>query len=92
MAQNLATIGTFNGHVNGITNGEEAEEHFEVSEHVDWALGCLLEATRDEDTTVRWSAAKGIGRICSRLPKELASQGFLHHLLKNTRFQWLTQF
>lgn len=42
---------------------------FEVSEGLEEVLEVLLQGLNDSDTIVRWSAAKGVGRITSKLPK-----------------------
>ena len=48
--------------------GEKELESLEgIIEHL---LACL----KDKDTVVRWSAAKGIGRITGRLPMEMANE------------------
>ncbi|CAJ0577645.1 unnamed protein product, partial [Mesorhabditis spiculigera] len=54
----------------------DEEPHGEIAPDpiVEWSLGLLLPNLNDNDTTVRWSAAKGIARISERLHKELASQ------------------
>ncbi|CAJ0963990.1 unnamed protein product, partial [Mesorhabditis belari] len=45
-------------------------------------IGLLMQFLNDNDTAVRWSAAKGIGRITERLHRELAAQ-IVSTLLKN---------
>ncbi|BDA42087.1 probable tubulin-specific chaperone D [Coccomyxa sp. Obi] len=49
-------------------------ESIEVPDEVEDILGALLEGLADKDTVVRWSAAKGIGRISARLPKEMGDE------------------
>ncbi|XP_064407047.1 tubulin-specific chaperone D-like isoform X2 [Halichondria panicea] len=51
---------------------EEDDDGYEIPEQIEDVLELLLTGLRDNDTIVRWSAAKGIGRLTGRLPKELA--------------------
>ncbi|EQC36821.1 hypothetical protein SDRG_05653 [Saprolegnia diclina VS20] len=54
-----------------VTNNND-DEDFEVPEELEQVVDVLLCGLRDRDTVVRWSAAKGIGRITARLPYEFA--------------------
>ncbi|KAK1272673.1 hypothetical protein QJS04_geneDACA012360 [Acorus gramineus] len=48
------------------------EEDMDVPEIIEEIIELLLSGLRDSDTIVRWSAAKGIGRITARLTSALA--------------------
>ncbi|XP_042480833.1 tubulin-folding cofactor D isoform X2 [Macadamia integrifolia] len=50
------------------------EDDMDVPETVEEIIEVLLSGLRDTDTVVRWSAAKGLGRITSRLTSELADE------------------
>ena len=54
------------------TAEDEDEEDYDVPEEIEDVIEQLLVGLRDRDTLVRWSAAKGVGRVTNRLPKELA--------------------
>eukprot|EP00048_Salpingoeca_helianthica_P006781 m.102538 g.102538 ORF g.102538 m.102538 type:complete len:1182 (+) comp14122_c1_seq1:62-3607(+) len=53
---------------------DEEEEEYDVPDGVETVLQVLLAAIRDKDTIVRWSAAKGVGRITGRLPGHLGDE------------------
>uniref|UniRef100_A0A8V5HI46 Tubulin-specific chaperone D n=1 Tax=Melopsittacus undulatus TaxID=13146 RepID=A0A8V5HI46_MELUD len=53
-------------------NEADDEEEYDIPGEIENVVEQLLVGLKDKDTIVRWSAAKGIGRITGRLPKELA--------------------
>ncbi|CAH1400055.1 unnamed protein product [Nezara viridula] len=55
-----------------VKNEDEAEEDLEVPAEMEDIIEELMQGLRDSDITVRWSAAKGIGRIMGRMTKQLA--------------------
>ena len=48
------------------------DEDYFVPEEIEEIIQELLEGLRSSETIIRWSAAKGIGRITGRLPKDMA--------------------
>lgn len=55
----------------------EQDEDMDVPELVEEIIEVLLTGLKDTDTVVRWSAAKGIGRVTSRLTFSLADEVLL---------------
>lgn len=53
---------------------EKEEDDFEVPKGIERIIDILLKGIKSQNTIVRWSSAKGIGRITSRLPKNLGDQ------------------
>ncbi|NXN90583.1 TBCD protein, partial [Bombycilla garrulus] len=51
---------------------DDDDEEYDIPGEIENVVEQLLVGLKDKDTIVRWSAAKGIGRITGRLPKELA--------------------
>ncbi|KAJ3354846.1 hypothetical protein HDU83_004519 [Entophlyctis luteolus] len=50
------------------------EDDDEIPEEIEEIIQLMLEGLRNKDTIVRWSAAKGLGRISGRLPQDFATE------------------
>ncbi|XP_014252404.1 tubulin-specific chaperone D [Cimex lectularius] len=50
------------------------EDDQEVPQEIDEVIDELMQGLRDEDITVRWSAAKGIGRVMGRMNKQFGDE------------------
>lgn len=62
------------------TNQDEDDDNADDEDSIDgdesvleMGITLLLEALGHKDTVVRWSAAKGVGRVCDRLPQTMAT-------------------
>lgn len=55
---------------------DESDEDLEDEQYekLEFIIQYLLDALKDDDNVVRWTAAKGIGRITMRLSKDFADQ------------------
>ncbi|KAJ2061087.1 hypothetical protein GGH13_006674 [Coemansia sp. S155-1] len=65
--------GTIAESIDNLT-GVGHDSDLEISEEVETCIGALLQRLHDKDTIVRWSAAKGVGRITERLPRALVQE------------------
>lgn len=55
-----------------IQQEEDEEEDYDIPDQIETIIELLLAGLKDRDTVIRWSAAKGLGRITNRLPLNLA--------------------
>lgn len=62
----------------------ESREVFHVPDQVEDAMGIVLQSLTDSSTVVRWSAAKGVGRITERLPA-ICADDVLDYILELCR-------
>ncbi|XP_023729243.1 tubulin-folding cofactor D [Lactuca sativa] len=65
------------GSSNSEQNSYPQNEEMDVPDIIEEIIELLLSGLKDTDTVVRWSAAKGIGRITSRLTYTLAEEVLL---------------
>ncbi|XP_038158483.1 tubulin-specific chaperone D [Cyprinodon tularosa] len=72
LAANLTVSHAATAAVTPETETQEQDEDYDIPEEVETVIEHLLVGLKDKETVVRWSAAKGIGRVTGRLPKELA--------------------
>ncbi|NWV07754.1 TBCD protein, partial [Ptilonorhynchus violaceus] len=74
LAANLQVQGAVVQNQKKAVAADEADddEEYDIPGEIENVVEQLLVGLKDKDTIVRWSAAKGIGRITGRLPKELA--------------------
>ncbi|KAJ4774444.1 Tubulin-specific chaperone D [Rhynchospora pubera] len=64
---------TING-TTGANSFQEEDGDMDIPEIVEEIIDLLLTGLRDSDTIVRWSAAKGVGRITARLTSSLSEE------------------
>jgi hypothetical protein len=66
-------------------NADEDDEEEEVPAEIEDIIEQLMLGLKDRDTIVRWSAAKGVGRITNRLSRDMA-EDILNSILELFQF------
>ncbi|XP_076122630.1 tubulin-specific chaperone D [Alosa pseudoharengus] len=74
LAVNLAQSDSSQPMVTSTPDLDSQDEDYDIPEEVENVIEQLLVGLKDKETIVRWSAAKGIGKVTGRLPKELADE------------------
>ncbi|KAG8936298.1 hypothetical protein FRC02_003235 [Tulasnella sp. 418] len=76
LPQKTATIARkqLMGNILSVPSQDDADLDAEIPDTIESTIETLLSALQDRDTTVRWSAAKGLARITERLPKDFCDQ------------------
>ncbi|XP_018565799.1 tubulin-specific chaperone D [Anoplophora glabripennis] len=73
-----ANLSAGDGSIPKTSNNDEVEENedddIDVPDEVEEVIDQLIQGLRSIDSIVRWTAAKGVGRVTGRLPKDLADE------------------
>jgi len=72
LMQNVHKQGSQPTETKRVEEEEEENDDEKVPNEIEDIIEQLLFGLKDKDTIVRWSSAKGIGRITNRLPKDMA--------------------
>lgn len=80
---NINTNSNIMESVEDIKNVSSNHDDRDIPSAIEDIIEQLIQGLRDKAITIRWSAAKGIGRITARLPMDLADEvvGFVLNLL-----------
>uniref|UniRef100_A0A6P4E891 Tubulin-specific chaperone D n=1 Tax=Drosophila rhopaloa TaxID=1041015 RepID=A0A6P4E891_DRORH len=74
LATNLTQAAGAGGESAALEVSPEEGEEILVPDAIEEVIEELLQALRSGGNDIRWSAAKGLGRVTNRLPKELADE------------------
>ncbi|SPO20011.1 related to Tubulin-folding cofactor D [Ustilago trichophora] len=70
----LGGSSTHNPPATQITSEEDEDDESDIPEETEQFISYLIEALQHKDTVVRYSAAKGLARLCDRLPTSFLNQ------------------
>ncbi|EPQ28849.1 uncharacterized protein PFL1_03652 [Pseudozyma flocculosa PF-1] len=70
----VRTLGASNDTASANDEADEDDDEDDVPDLIDQYISKLIESLQHKDTVVRYSAAKGLARLCERLPRPFIAQ------------------